>query len=50
MAFDASGLLGNHRSKRYAAVVQDGVVKHLEVEGAPPEVTVTAADNLLSKV
>ena len=29
--FDASGLLGNTRSQRYAAVVEDGKVVNLQV-------------------
>nr|AFK44899.1 unknown [Medicago truncatula] len=42
--FDASGLLGNNRSKRYVAVVENGVIKSLQVEDAPPNITVTAAE------
>lgn len=45
--FDATGLLGNHRSKRYVAVVEDGKVKSLEVEKEVTEVTVTSADSVL---
>ncbi|KAF8539381.1 Redoxin, partial [Trichophaea hybrida] len=45
--FDASGLLGNHRSKRFAAIVEDGVVKNLFVEDEPPNVTVTLAEKVL---
>lgn len=48
--FDASGLLGNHRSQRYAAVVENGVVKSIFVEDEAPSVTVTAADNVLQAV
>ncbi|KAL7268713.1 Peroxisomal membrane associated protein 20 [Rhizina undulata] len=48
--FDASGLLGNVRSKRYVAVVENGVVKDLQVEDAPPNITVTAADNILKSL
>jgi peroxiredoxin len=47
LSFDASGLLGNHRSQRYAAIVQDGEVKEIFVEDEAPSVTVTAADKVL---
>ena len=30
--FDATGIFGGHRSKRYALVIQDGVVKSAHVE------------------
>ncbi|CAO3593184.1 unnamed protein product [Absidia cylindrospora] len=32
LAFDASGALGNHRFQRFAAIVENGVVKQLFVE------------------
>jgi len=48
LSFDASGLLGNHRSQRYAAVVKDGVVEHIFVEDEAPSVTVTKAENVLT--
>lgn len=47
LMFDASGLLGNHRSKRYVATVQDGTVEKLEVEDEAPNVTVTDASKIL---
>jgi peroxiredoxin len=50
LSFDASGLLGNSRSQRYVAVVQDGVVEQIFVEDEAPSVTVTKADNLLQKL
>lgn len=50
MAFDASGLLGNHRSQRYAAIVEDGVVKNIFVEDEAPSVTVTDASKVLEHV
>lgn len=50
MAFDASGLLGSHRSKRYAAIVDDGKVKQIFVEDEAPTVSVTAADKVLQHV
>ena len=47
MSFDASGLLGNHRSARYVAVVENGTVHQIFVEDEAPNVTVTKADNVL---
>lgn len=48
--FDASGLLGNHRSKRYVATVQDGKIEKLEVEDEAPNVTVTDAKKVLGSL
>ncbi|KIS68607.1 uncharacterized protein UMAG_03177 [Mycosarcoma maydis] len=48
--FDASGLLGNHRSKRYAFVVEGGVVRKAFVEDNAPDVTVTSAENVLKAI
>lgn len=48
LLFDASGLLGNHRSKRYVATVNNGTVEQLEVEDDAPNVTVTDAKKVLS--
>ncbi|KAF8426100.1 Redoxin [Terfezia claveryi] len=50
LAFDASGLLGNTRSKRFALVVEDGVVKDVRVENSPPELTLTMADEVLKSL
>jgi len=50
LSFDAAGLLGNHRSQRYAAVVHNGVVEHIFVEDEAPSVTVTSADKVLAHV
>lgn len=47
MTFDASGNGLGTRSKRYAMVVEDGVVKQLSVEEAPGKVELTSAENLL---
>lgn len=47
LEFDGTGLLGGIRSQRFAAIVEDGVVKQLFVENAAPDVTVTSADSLL---
>ncbi|KAK4619955.1 Peroxisomal membrane associated protein 20 [Fulvia fulva] len=48
--FDASGLLGNHRSQRYAAIVENGAVKDIFVEDEAPGVTVTEAAKVLQHV
>ena len=45
--FDASGLLGNTRSKRFVAVVDGGVVQNLFVEDEAPNITVTASSSVL---
>jgi len=50
LSFDASGLLGGHRSQRYAAVVKDGVVEHIFIENEAPSVTVTKADAVLNSL
>jgi len=47
LSFDGSGFGLGTRSKRYAMVVDDGVVKALEVEDSPGECTVTKADAIL---
>jgi glutaredoxin/glutathione-dependent peroxiredoxin len=38
------------RSRRYAMIVDDGVVKSLDVEEVPSQVTVSAAANLIAKL
>lgn len=45
--FDGSGFKLGTRSKRYAMVVEDGVVKTLAVEEAPPMMEVSGADSIL---
>jgi peroxiredoxin len=45
--FDGSGFGMGRRSQRYAAVVQDGVLKHLAVE-KPMEFKVSSAEAILS--
>lgn len=50
MLFDASGLLGNHRSKRYVAAVDGGKITNIIAEDDPTQVTVTKADNVLPKL
>lgn len=47
LEFDATGLLGGLRSKRYAAVVEDGTVKSLFVEDEAPNLTVSTSGSLL---
>ena len=47
MTFDGSGNGLGVRSKRYSMVVEDGVVKKLNVEEAPGKVELSGADNLL---
>jgi peroxiredoxin len=49
MAFDASGAGLGTRSRRYAAVIEDGIVRTLEVE-AKPGVDVSSCDNILAKL
>ncbi|KAH8113044.1 Redoxin-domain-containing protein [Phellopilus nigrolimitatus] len=50
MLFDASGLLGGPRSKRYVLVAEDGKVTHVAVEESPPDVSVTKADAILAQL
>jgi peroxiredoxin len=49
LAFDASGYGMGKRSQRYAAVVEDGVVKVLSVE-APGKFEVSSAEAILGKL
>ncbi|KAI5845063.1 Redoxin-domain-containing protein [Morchella snyderi] len=48
--FDATGLLGGTRSKRFTAVVKDGKVDGLYVEDEAPNITVTAAEKVLASL
>ena len=50
MDFDATAFFGNHRSQRYAAIVEDGTVQKIFVEKAPTDVTVSAASNILNEL
>ena len=50
MDFDATAFFGNHRSKRYVAIVDDGVVQDVFVEDDPTQVTSTSATNVLGKL
>ncbi|MGH6864783.1 MAG: peroxiredoxin [Methyloceanibacter sp.] len=47
MDFDGSGIGLGTRSKRYAMLVEDGVVKALNVEESPGVAEVSTADNIL---
>jgi peroxiredoxin len=47
MTIDASGNGLGTRSKRYAMVVEDGVVKKLNIEDAPGKAEISSAENLL---
>jgi glutaredoxin/glutathione-dependent peroxiredoxin len=47
---DASGAGLGTRSKRYAMLVEDGVIKQLNVEDAPGKAEVSGADNLLKQI
>ncbi|KAJ3528703.1 hypothetical protein NMY22_g5730 [Coprinellus aureogranulatus] len=48
--FDASGLLGGPRSKRFAIITDGDKVTSVDVENKPPEVTVTSAESILKKL
>jgi glutaredoxin/glutathione-dependent peroxiredoxin len=50
MEFDATGGLGGQRSKRYAMLVDDGVVKVLNVEEKSGKAEVTAAENMMKSL
>ena len=47
LIFDASGLLGNERAKRFAVQVKDGKVSQVDIEEDPTKVTSTSADKVL---
>ena len=47
LEFDGSGLGLGTRSKRYAMLVQDGVVKALNIEGSPGVAEESTAEKLL---
>jgi peroxiredoxin len=50
LAFDGSGNGLGIRSRRYAMLVEDGVVKKLNVEEAPGKVEVSGGDALLKQL
>jgi peroxiredoxin len=50
LAFDGSGNGLGVRSKRYSMLVEDGVVKKLNIEEAPGKVDVSGGDALLKQL
>lgn len=48
--YDGSGFGLGTRSKRFALVAKDGVVKHLAVEASPGELDVSSAESVLKKL
>jgi peroxiredoxin len=50
LSLDASGAGLGTRSKRYCMLVEDGVVKSLNVEDAPGKADLSGADNLLKSL
>ena len=50
LELDASGMGLGIRSKRYSMIVEDGVVKTLNVEDAPGKADLSGADNLLKSL
>jgi glutaredoxin/glutathione-dependent peroxiredoxin len=50
LAFDGAGNGLGTRSKRYAMLVEDGVVKKLNIEESPGKVEVSGGDALLSQL
>src|SRR6202044_2449246 len=50
LSMDGSGVGLGIRSKRYAMLAEDGVIKQLNVEDAPGKAELSGADNLLKQI
>jgi len=50
LLFDASGLLGAPRSKRFAIITDGNKITSIAVEEEAPSITVTAADSILAQL
>jgi glutaredoxin/glutathione-dependent peroxiredoxin len=50
LSMDGSGVGLGIRSKRYAMLIEDGVVKKLNIEEAPGKAETSGADNLLKQM
>ncbi|KAG0736619.1 hypothetical protein G6F57_002082 [Rhizopus arrhizus] len=50
LSFDASGALGNHRSKRFAAIIKEGKVEKLFVEPDNTGLSVSLVDNVIKHI
>nr|AKN23455.1 peroxiredoxin 5 [Sepiella maindroni] len=48
LSIDLTAVLGNHRSKRYAMVVEDGIVKFLHIEPDGTGLTCSLASNIIN--
>jgi peroxiredoxin len=50
LTLDASGNGLGLRSKRYSMLIDDGVVKSVNIEDAPGKAEISGADNLLKQI
>lgn len=48
--FDATGALGNHRFKRFAAIIDDGKIKKLFVEPDTTGLNVSLVENVVKSL